>query len=879
MIKRRKLVTQQDSIRQGSLTAQKGIDLSKAPVQSDTMADIVNFDVDDDGGLILRKPLLLAHDDSSDGAIFVFYAYNGSRIVVLSERRYMPGIKESTPISIDDYTGFGYTSELAKYPERKMPGAYVGTNTYNPNEQIPNRYYVEGLIIYPKFFNTSSSTILYTNKGLCKLIYQNHVWYIVRHVPEPNRIEPDNDIPYNPNLLLADPNVVNPNESGAVFRVLALTAYAPVTVLKNTALIWLSNQHATKDNPPKTWLTRQDISDIEVAGTTYSVRYLPVDYPVRNDGVLALTLFTEGIGPQQTCYVVWEVSVDGTTYHALTPTARGTTSVSDTANRYGFYTSNTGGHIITCVLKRPKQILSDYDNSELSASDILNKGLDIEYEDVTGYLLNQPFADTRTLYVDLSTTYTEGVFTVTSYAHECTIRASVYTAKHKNNTDGTDGWYTGTLLGTRTWYYGETRPAASRTEKDAGHVVVSEGYTYVEPVNFNTSEVLYHNQTVYNFGSSLKNVIYPSETGSFITPLYNQINLTANEDSVVNALVPWRNNLIAMTDTAVYRIVKTDAGYASATVTTFTGVPKQDRRTVKAILNGIIFKSHEKIYTLYPNTYSEDENILRLSEISTPVAKYVSDDESDISFAIVTPSEYLLFTRYYNKPKTQCLRYSYSTRVWSRYLFNVALVDYVMLSTTDIRLFGEWYRTEYRFDKLLEEVVKETVNNPALTSPELYVNITYGDWLTTVVNANTVQEVLHGTLEPVTPFEFTVDSGQKSDAMGIVKQFVETKATYTAQSDNADFPTELSLYIDGDEHPLQLEEATDAAVQRGNQNSLVLGTEVHTASASLKDTTVRYFAKHSGKGKSIRYVLKGKSVSRFKLYEIAYRYRLPRSKQ
>ena len=150
----------------------------------------------------------------------------------------------------------------------------------------------------------------------------------------------------------------------------------------------------------------------------------------------------------------------------------------------------------------------------------------------------------------------------------------------------------------------------------------------------------------------------------------------------------------------------------------------------------------------------------------------------------------------------------------------------------------------------------------------------------TVVNSDNVQAVLDGTAEPpVTPFEFAVDSGQKSDAMGVVKQFIETKATYTAQSDNADFPTELSLYIDGDEHPLQLEEATDAAVQRGSQNSLVLGTEVHTASASLKDTTVRYFAKHSGKGKSIRYVLKGKSVSRFKFYEIAYRYRLPRSKQ
>lgn len=868
MIKRRKIVTQQDSIRQGSLTAQKGIDLSKAPIQPDTMADIVNFDVDDDGGLVLRKPLLLAHDNRDDEATFVFYAYNGVRVVVLSERSQLPLVAVNTPLLIDGGKGYGYSWKHTDYDDT-VPDAYLGTNTYSPNNPA-NRYYVDGLIVYPKFFNTSSSTILYTNKGLCKLFYQNEIWYLVPHTPEPNRIEPDNDIPYNPNLLLSDPNVVEPDESGAVFRVLGLTAYSPMTVLESTALIWLSNKHTDKKDPTQTWLVRQNPTQIVVAGTDYSVRYLPVDYPVRNDSTIALVMFTEG-GEHKDYYVVWEVSRDGVNYYSIDPTVRAGSDDSD-STRYSFYNSDASIPTLKKTLKRPKQILSDYDNSELSASDILDKGVEIEYEEVTGFYLTQP-TDVHTLYVDLGVEYSQDGLGVTYSAHECTIRVSVYTKKSKPKDDAV---YTGTLLGTRTWYYGEDRDHTDSAERKKGYVIVSEGYTYVEPVNFNESEVLYHNQTMYNFGKGLKNVIYPSETGSFITPLYNQINLAANEDSTVNALIAWRNSLIAMTDTAVYRIVKTDTGYNSATVTTFTGVPKQDRRTVKAILNGIIFKSHEKIYTLYPNAYSEDENILRLSEISTPVAKYVSDNEDNTSFAIVTPSEYLLFTRYYNKSKTQCLRYSYSTRLWSRYLFDVAIVDYVMLSTTDIRLFGPNYQTEYHFDKLLEEVVDVS----ALTYSELYANITYGDWLMTVVNSDTVQTILGGRLEPpVTPFEFTVDSGQKSDAMGIVKQFVETKATYTAQSDNADFPTELSLYIDGDEHPLQLEEATDAAVQRGSQNSLVLGTEVHTAAASLKDTTVRYFAKHSGKGKSIRYVLKGKSVSRFKLYEIAYRYRLPRSKQ
>lgn len=902
MIRRRKTVTQQDSIRQGSLTAQKGIDLSKAPIQSDTMADIVNFDVDDDGGLVLRKPLLLAGTVSTDGlpnnvSVFVGYAYDGTRFAIAT-----------TPS--DSYIYFSDGSLVEKTISDQLKNAM-----YLPNVNVDHTptgwYLLKGKRLLQKYFNTASTTVLfmYDNKSERAInplqlyrytnVYTNG-WVLVRKDPEPNTIIADDEIPFNPNLMLPDPNVVNDDTTFSTVRVSGMVLYAlgymaddfkSLVVLKSVRLHTSSSPTDTYTTVP--WSTSK-VDYIFDAGDDWyfqsGLSYVPIDQPLKLAGAssqlgvatdVCLKLFVDGIplkyeepkANEQFKVVVWERTTDGVTYTPI--------KIDNTTNINQLFVFPDGVRqslINHCAvsLKRPVTILSEYDGTPITAQDVLDKGLEVKYETVQGYIV---YPGTLALFPPADW-ISEGT----------TIRATVYSTKdavYALNV-GSSELSTATVrqaLGSRSYTihnYVECTPYAARNPVSGEYMTyknlvrVSDGYSYVTPVSFRDTNLLYHNSTVYNFGKGLKNVIYPSDTGSFITPLYNQIDLSTNEDSTVNALIPWRNCLIAMTDTAVYRIVKSDTGYATATVSTFTGVPARDARTAKAILNGIIFKSHEKVYTLYPNTYSEDENILRLSEISTPVAKYVTDSEADTSFAIATPSEYLLFTRFGGEERTQCLRYSYSTRVWSRYIFKVALIDYNVRSVTDIRLFGTDYRHEYYFDKLIEEVV----DTSTLTSPELYDNITYGDWLTTVVNSDNVQAVLNGTMEPpVTPFEFTVDSGQKSDAMGIVKQFVETKATYTAQSDNADFPTELSLYIDGDEHPLQLEEATDAAVQRGNQNSLVLGTEVHTASASLKDTTVRYFAKHSGKGKSIRYVLKGKSKARFKLYEIAYRYRIPRSKQ
>ena len=901
MIKRRKTVTQQDSIRQGSLTAQKGIDLSKAPIQSDTMADIVNFDVDDDGGLILRKPLLLAGTVSTDGlpdnvSVFVGYAYDGTRFAIAT-----------TPS--DSYIYFSDGSLVEKTISDQLKNAMYLPNV-GVNHTPTGWYLLKGKRLLQKYFNTASTTVLFmydkserATNPLQLYRYTNVYtdgWVLVRKDPEPNMIIADDEIPFNPNLMLPDPNVVNDDTTFSTVRVSGMVLYAlgymaddfkSLVVLKSVRLHTSSSPTDTYTTVP--WSTSKVNYTFDAGDDWYfqsGLSYVPIDQPVKLAGAssqpgvatdVCLKLFVDGIplkyeepaANEQFKVVVWERTTDGVTYTPI--------KIDNTTNINQLFVFPDGVRqslIDHCAvsLKRPVTILSEYDGTPITAQDVWDKGLEVEYETVQGYIV---YPGTLALFPPAGW-ISEGT----------TIRATVYSTKdavYALNT-GSSGLSTATVrqtLGSRSYTihsYVECTPYTARNSVSGEYVTyenlvrVSDGYSYVTPVSFRDTNLLYHNSTVYNFGKGLKNVIYPSDTGSFITPLYNQIDLSTSEDSTVNALIPWRNCLIAMTDTAVYRIVKSDTGYATATVSTFTGVPARDARTAKAILNGIIFKSHEKVYTLYPNTYSEDENILRLSEISTPVAKYVTDSETDTSFAIATPSEYLLFTRFGGEERTQCLRYSYSTRVWSRYIFKVALIDYNVRSVTDIRLFGTDYRHEYYFDKLIEEVV----DTSTLTSPELYDNITYGDWLTTVVNSDNVQAVLNGTMKPpVTPFEFTVDSGQKSDAMGIVKQFVETKATYTAQSDNADFPTELSLYIDGDEHPLQLEEATDAAVQRGNQNSLVLGTEVHTVSASLKDTTVRYFAKHSGKGKSIRYVLKGKSKARFKLYEIAYRYRIPRSKQ
>ena len=61
-----------------SFTGTKGINSKNAPTVRDTVDTLINLDVDDDGGLVLRNPIILHRKYSlnNQSPILVNYVYN-----------------------------------------------------------------------------------------------------------------------------------------------------------------------------------------------------------------------------------------------------------------------------------------------------------------------------------------------------------------------------------------------------------------------------------------------------------------------------------------------------------------------------------------------------------------------------------------------------------------------------------------------------------------------------------------------------------------------------------------------------------------------------------------------------------------------------------
>ena len=379
-------------------------------------------------------------------------------------------------------------------------------------------------------------------------------------------------------------------------------------------------------------------------------------------------------------------------------------------------------------------------------------------------------------------------------------------------------------------------------------------------------DALYYKGSFYSFGQPVfKDNVFVSEAGSYSNyPITNVIDLSYSESSCVNALVPWRDYLIAASDTAIYLVTKVDGGYTTKIVTTSVGIPENDKHTCCAIMNGIVFKSHKHIYTLQPSLYSTD-NILHLSEISIPVQHCLKDLPS---FAFMTSDAYILFMTDASENCTWCVKYVLSTKTWSQCRFdNVQIVDFKMLNVDDVRLFTS-EGDEMYFDKTCTELSSEK-------SADRLHQLSCKDLTIPVKDYNADTEITYN------PIAFEFDTGNRSDNMSWMKQFVETKITFVTKSDADAIPLTVEIFVDGNPIPInKMDVASDSAFWRDSvADKGVLNTTIYSADSDISGTVRTLFLRHSCKGRTIRYRITGNAVCDFKLYEIAYRYKYLNVKQ
>lgn len=367
--------------------------------------------------------------------------------------------------------------------------------------------------------------------------------------------------------------------------------------------------------------------------------------------------------------------------------------------------------------------------------------------------------------------------------------------------------------------------------------------------NAASGKLFYSNHVAFSYGiPELKNNVLASNVGELATPISRVIDLPARSFSKINSLASWRDYIIAATDFEMYLISKVDRGFSTKVISTFIGVPTEDRRCFKATANGLIFKSHDKVYMFYPNTYSSDESVLNLTDISKNIEELVLNYPTDSTytpFALSTEtSYYLVMPDPHGKPFTKCLKYSYNTRVWTYFEYPVLLTDYRLNNVNDIVVYGYFNgnAVEYRFE-----------------AEAFLENCTYGDWL---------------DLETPSAIAFELDSGQKTDSLNRSKQFVESKFNVVTLHEQDCFPMSVTVHIDGSPFVATRNVNTDSAFW--SQHATELGTLATTFTSEVSDifnVFRQMFIRYSGKGKSIRHIIEGESVYPFKIYEVDYRYR------
>lgn len=379
-------------------------------------------------------------------------------------------------------------------------------------------------------------------------------------------------------------------------------------------------------------------------------------------------------------------------------------------------------------------------------------------------------------------------------------------------------------------------------------------------IDITSGKSLYYNNQIFTYlVPKNENNVYVSDTDSFITPMYNTIDLAYG--SKVTSIIPWRSYLTIFTESSIYLASydRETGAYNSKLLNTSVGLSKLDRRTPAAMLNSIIFKSGAKVYKMTPNLYSTSDSILNLHCISDAIKDYLPTNTE--CFAFSTDDKYFLFSP--QSTDTLLFVYDYAKGVWTIQRYPVVLKDYILLGPTNLRVMSAM--KEFIFNQYLSKLAPEVLEH----------NLPYGDYLNFgssimkdyIPTADTLDEY-------VTPFDYKIDFGQKSSKYADSKQFLSTRVTVETLSEKDSFNFTVDVLIDGTPRPIHIDATTDSAIWKTSLLQLgTLNTDYTTDTSTTTGILRQLMLKYSGRGRTVRHILSGKSKYRFKLYSLDYKFR------
>lgn len=399
---------------------------------------------------------------------------------------------------------------------------------------------------------------------------------------------------------------------------------------------------------------------------------------------------------------------------------------------------------------------------------------------------------------------------------------------------------------------------------------------------------------------------------------------------IVNTL-KWRGYLLIFTekDICLSKYDYESDSYTLKTLSTAIGVPKKDADTIVCILNSVYFKAGYKIYRLVPNLYASSDDILNLHSISDGIDMLIEETLSKESetknFVYADAYRYYLFVPINNKNLTYCFVYDYVRKIWNLWTYPKAILSLENLGLTKeyLKTSEGVYYFKNRIDTLLNQqlqydsielgylddivinIVGFTDNNDTATAcitsssytrmSNLISKLPYVDFLDTTLNdiyyylnnnSISIDEdtdtiyVNDDVQIQMTPIEYLIDFGQKSSNYTLYKTFLESKLTLATLHEKDTFPFDIYIEIDGMQSPLHWDVNTDSALWKNSFSQKGTLSTLFTSDNSNYNGIMRQLiVKYSGKGKTIRHLITGKSKYNFKFYSMDVKSRLLPKKQ
>lgn len=177
------------------------------------------------------------------------------------------------------------------------------------------------------------------------------------------------------------------------------------------------------------------------------------------------------------------------------------------------------------------------------------------------------------------------------------------------------------------------------------------------------------------------------------------LDVYSNDNHLVTQVLPWKNNLLAFTESSTTMFIGRDAAQKEV-ISTIYGLSKFNRNTAKVVSNSVVMKSGHEVIAYVPAPGTDSASSLNIRPISQQINPYIEelDNQNPIKvYAHTFKHEYWLV--YVFKGKTVVLKYTWDKYAWTLCEYPIELYEMFSLNA-DITLASDLHGHLYNLTNI-----------------------------------------------------------------------------------------------------------------------------------------------------------------------------------